>query len=307
MWTTTKRIFKAGGINFWRNGVVSLSAVLIMTVTLMVVGLSLFAGAVLEHALGEVESRVDVNVYFVPEAAEDSILAIKTQIETMPEVLSVSYTSREDVLEQFRARFSGDYLLGQALDVVGENPFGGELAIQAQGPEYYESILQTLDSLARPDATGPSLVAKTNFSNNKIAIDRLHKVIEGAQTLGYSVIAFLALMSMLITLNTLRLAIYTAREEIAVMRLVGAENRYIRGPFVISGILYGLIAGAITLILLYPISSWLGQKTAYFFGSLNIRDYYIANLGEITLIIVGTGVVLGMVSSFVAVKRYLKI
>jgi cell division transport system permease protein len=90
------------------------------------------------------------------------------------------------------------------------------------------------------------------------------------------------------------------------MQLVGASNAYIRGPFVVEGILYGIVSAIITLILFYPLTYWLGPITQNFFGSMNLFTYYISNFGQISLLIVGAGIALGAVSSYLAVKKYLK-
>jgi cell division transport system permease protein len=118
---------------------------------------------------------------------------------------------------------------------------------------------------------------------------------------------FLIIISILITFNTLRLVIYMSRDEINVMRLVGASTSYIRGPFFVAGAIYGFISAIITLILFYPVTLWLGNTTANFFVGLNVFDYYVSNFGEIFLIIVVSGVVIGSISSFLAARKYLKV
>ncbi|HEY0964216.1 MAG TPA: FtsX-like permease family protein, partial [Candidatus Paceibacterota bacterium] len=121
----------------------------------------------------------------------------------------------------------------------------------------------------------------------------------------FVVMVILLVASVLITFNTIRLAIYTAREEIAIMRLVGASNMFIRGPFMLQGFMYGFLAGILTLIIFYPLLVWLGPKTQTFF-ELNLLDYFLGNFGFIFLVLVGIGVLLGLVSSTLAVARYLR-
>jgi len=115
------------------------------------------------------------------------------------------------------------------------------------------------------------------------------------------------IISILITFNTLRLVIYMSREEISVMRLVGASTMYIRGPFFVAGAIYGFISAILTLIIFYPITIWLGGATQSFFVGFNIFSYYTSHFGEIFLIIVGSGVIIGSISSYLAVCKYLKI
>ena len=122
---------------------------------------------------------------------------------------------------------------------------------------------------------------------------------------GFTLIEILVVISILITFNTIRLAIYTSREEISVMKLVGASSGYIQGPFIVTGVMYGLIAGCISLTLLYPFTYWLGGLTQDFFVGLNVFNYYLAHFGQIFFIIMSSGVVIGAISSFIGTKRYL--
>jgi cell division transport system permease protein len=112
--------------------------------------------------------------------------------------------------------------------------------------------------------------------------------------------------SILITFNTIRLAIYTTREEISVMRLVGASNTFIRGPFMLQGIMYGVAAGVLALLILYPIVLWIGPETETFF-QFNLFTYFVSDFVRIFGILVGSGIALGMVSSMLAVARYLNV
>ena len=103
----------------------------------------------------------------------------------------------------------------------------------------------------------------------------------------------------------LRLAIFIARDEISVMRLVGGSNEYIRGPFVVEGMIYGLVSGALTIMLFYPITYWLKTTTQGFYGGIDLLHYFVANFVQIFFIIILSGVVLGAVSSYLAVRKYL--
>jgi len=116
----------------------------------------------------------------------------------------------------------------------------------------------------------------------------------------------LVVISVIIIFNTIRMAIYISREEISIMRLVGASDAYVRGPFVFEGMMYGIISAVITLVLFYPIALWLGPYTQQFFGDINLFMYYTSNFGIIFLSIMGTGVFLGALSSYLAVKKYLR-
>ena len=182
-------------------------------------------------------------------APEDKILDLKASLEKLPEVTAVTYTSSEQALENFKNLHQDDFLTLQALNELDENPLGASLNVKAEDTSQYESITNFLETGPVLSNEGTSIIDKVNYHQNKLVIDRLTSIINGAQKLGFIVTLILVLISIVITFNTIRLTIYFAREEIGVMRLVGAENKYIRGPFMVEGILYGSIASVLTLIL----------------------------------------------------------
>ncbi len=308
MWIKIKRVIRAGFFSFWRNGFISLSSILVMMVTLFVIGATIFSSVILSSTLNQIRDKVDINVYFVTTASENDILAMKKSLEQLPEVLPpVVYVSREDNLAAFKKRHENDSFTLQALDELGENPLGATLNIKAKDPSQYEGIAQFLESKSDISSNGNTIIDKINFYQNKEAIDRLTHIINSANRLGFILTIFLIIISVLITFNTLRLVIYMSRDEISVMRLVGASTNYIRGPFFVAGAIYGFISAIITLILFYPITIWLGTITESFFVGFNIFHYYTSNFGEFFLIIVGSGILIGSVSSYLAVRKYLKV
>ena len=303
--TSLKRIVRTGFHSFWRNGFVSLAAVLIMVVALSVIGSVMFMNAIFDATLEGIQDKVDVNVYFVPEATEIEVLDLKESIESLPEVTSVGYVSREDALVNFKEEHKDDQTTLQALEELDDNPFGARLNIRAKEPSQYQGVADFLGD-RNTSLSGNQIIDEVNFLENKAAIDRLSKIITSAETLGFVLAIVFVITSVLITFNTIRLAIYVSREEIGVMRLVGASVSYIRGPFVFTGVMYGLVAGLLTLIIFYPVTLWLGDLTERFFIGINIFEYYTSNFGQIFLIVVGSGVIVGAISSSLAVMRYLK-
>jgi len=305
-WHTTKRISRYGLIGFVRNGFVSLAAVLIMTITLFVVAVLMVGSAALTTTLEQLTQKVDVNVYFITTAPEERVLEVERSLENLPEVASVTYTSREEAIANFRERHKNDQLTLQALDELEENPLGASLAVQAYDTSQYESIARFLEDAPVVGEGEDRIIEKVNFFQNKAAIDRLTNIINTARTIGFATALILGIASILIAFNTIRLAIYTSRDEISVMKLVGASPWYVRGPFVVAGILYGVASGAFVLIVLYPIMLWLGGPSEAFFGSFNTFEYYVSTFPLLFLVVMGVGVLLGALSSYLAVRRYLK-
>ena len=308
IWIKIKRVIRSGFFNFWRNGFVSLSSVLVMVVTLFVIGSTMFLGVILKSTLQQIEDKVDINVYFVTSAKEPEILEMKDSIEALPEVLPpVVYISRDEALEAFKKRHENDEFTLQALDELGQNPLGATFNIKARDPSQYAGIANFLNSKTALSSEGVSIIDKVNYYQNKEAIDRLTSIINSANRLGFILTIILIVISVLITFNTIRLVIYMSRDEISVMRLVGASTRYIRGPFFLAGAIYGCVSCILTFVFFCRLSIWLGRTTEEFFVGLNIFNYYTSNFGQIFLIIVGSGVIIGSFSSYLAVRKYLRV
>ena len=301
----TKRIIRSGVKNFTRNGIISFASILISTITLSVLGGLIFVQAILNHSLDQIEQKVDVTVYFTTSANEDEILEVQKSLQALPEVVSAEYTSAEEALAAFRARHENDYLTLQALDELADNPLGASLNVKAKDPSQYESIVKLLEGDEGPASNASSIIDKINYHQNKVVIDRLNMIIAGARTLGLAVTLVFVAISIVITFNTVRLTIYFSREEIGIMRLVGAENKYIRGPFIVEGMMYGTIATILTLLLYIPIMLWFGNHMTDFLG-LNLFSYFMSNFFQIFIIILLSGLILGSISSVLAVRKYLR-
>lgn len=279
-----------------------------MTITLFVIGSLIFVNQMLDSSLDLLKDKVDINAYFVIDAPEESILAVKSTLEQLDEIEKVTYVSREEAEARFRERHKDDEVEIQALDELGTNPLLASLSIKAKDPSHYpriDTFLKSDKSTLNKD--GVPIISDVNYNDNKTAIEKLQKVIQGIETFGFVVSIVLVAVSIIIVFNTIRMTIYISREEIAVMRLVGASDAYIRGPFVFSGIMTGIISATITLVAFYPLSIWLGPATQEFFGNFNLFLYYTQNFGSIFLIIMTTGAFLGAFSSFLAVKKYLRV
>ncbi len=305
MWTAFKRIVRSGVVGFWRNAFVSLAAVFVMTVALFVFGSTMMLDKLLGVSLEHIQDKVDINVYFVTNAADEDIAALKTQIESLPDVKEISFTSREDALARFKEQHKNDETIMQGLDELGDNPLGASLSIRARDTSQYEGIANFLAEQQSLSINDP-LIDKVNYYDNQEAINKLTSIINAVERASFIVMIVLVGAAVIITFNTVRLAIYTTRDEIAVMRLVGASNMFIRGPFMLQGLIYGVISGILALIFLYPILIWIGPGTEEFF-QFNLFDYFVSNFGQIFFTMTVSGMVLGMVSSLLAVARHLRV
>lgn len=306
MITGLRRVVKAGFIGFWRSAYVSLASIFVITVALFVIGSTMFLDQVLSRALDSLQSKVDINVYFVPDAPQEAIESLRNSLSALPDVASVTYTSREDALRIYRERNQDDEIAMQALEELDENPLGANLAIQARQTSQYEQINRFLDEQRELEQPQTPVIDEVNYGRNRDAIDKLTLFINALEKASLIVMSILLLAAGLITFNTIRLAIYTAREEIAIMRLVGAGNMFIRGPFMLQGVMYGFISAVLAVAIFYPIMVWMSSGGTPEYLQINLLDYYTSNFGTIFGILVSIGVVLGLTSSVLAVARYLR-
>ena len=302
-----RRILRWGVINFMRNGVVSFSSVLVMVIALLMIGSTILLSVFLNTTLENMKDKIDVNVYFNVDAEEGDILTLKNSLELLPEIDSIVYVSKDEALEEFKERHKNDELTIQALKELDDNPLRARFNIKAQSPEQYDGIAQMLEGdTAISLQYGIGFIDKVNYRDNKLVIERMKKIVYGVERGGMFVTIALIIISILITFNTIRLAIYISKDEIGVMRLVGASNMYIRGPFVIAGIFYGIVAALITTGLFYPITLSIKRHTEDLYGGIDLFRYYISNFNQIFLIILVSGMTLGAISSYLAVRKYLK-
>jgi cell division transport system permease protein len=306
-WTNLKRIVRSGFFNFWRDGTVSFASVLVMMVTLITIGVLSFSSAILDTTLAELKNKIDIDVTFAIDAEEEEILNIKHNLEALPEVALVTYVSREEALAAFKERHANDQTILSALDELGENPLGAVLNIKARDPSQYASVARFLESENALSQEGVAIVERVNYFQNKVAIDRLTSIIDSADKIGLGMTLIMVIISILIAFNTIRLTIYIARDEINVMRLVGASTSYIQGPFVVVGIIYGIVAALLTLTLFLPVTYWFGSMTESFFADFNIFSYYLRHFLQITLILISSGVLIGALSSILAIRKYLRV
>jgi len=276
-----------------------------MTITLFVITSLIFVQAALSATLSDIKDKVDVTAYFVQGTDETAIMNVSQALQKLPEVKSVNYTSAESALSQFKEKHANDYLTLQALDLLNQNPLGASLSIKARDPSQYESIANFFNNNSALSKDASNIIDKVDYNQNKVVIDRLTSIINGARRLGLIFSGVLILISIMITFSTMRLIIYMSREEIAVMRLVGAGQKYIGGPFMVTGTMVGIVSSILTILIFLPVSIWLGNQMTDFIG-INLFTYYKANFFQLFILLLGSGVILGSISSAFAIIRYLR-
>ncbi len=302
MITTLYRIIKYGVQGFIRNGWQILPTLSVMTLTLFVfLNLMLF-NVLTGNALSLLRDKIDISVYFQNTTQEADILKLKQSLESLAEVKSVDYISQGEALANFQTRHQNDPTITQALNVLNDNPLSASLNIKANDPKDYPIIAAYLNN----DSIKP-LIDQVTYNQNQTVIDKLASMVDTAQKAGLALTIILSIIAVLVTLNTIILTIYSTRDEIGVMRLVGAGNKFIRGPYIVQGMLYGVLAAVVSLIIAAPLVYAAAPYVTVLMPGLDLAAYYLSHIGSLFLYQILFGIVLGTVSSVIAVSRYLAI
>jgi len=302
MWINFSRIAQNSWKSFTRNLWLSLATFGMMALALSIIGfLVLFNASVNVFAEG-LRNRVDVSVYFDTNASEQDIMAVKQEIERRPEVREVSYVSRDEALDTFRQENANNEVLLESLQELENNPLQASLGIRVFNIKDFPTVQAAVQS--SPNA---SLIDKINYQENEFIINRINDIASNISTAGAIFTIALGIFVFLVTYNTIRLAIYTARDEIHIMKLVGASNWFVRGPFILTGALYGIVSSIITIVFLVGATWLLGERVPLVFAEIDLFGYLLSNFVWVFLMLLSIGLMLGMLSSYVAVRRYLRV
>ena len=302
MWIALKRTIKLGWKTFTRDGGVVMANCFMLVLTISLISSLFLVKEVSQFLIESLEEKVDVSVYFKEEIKEIEILDVKEELSNIPEVKNVKYVSKEQALKDFIQRHKEDPVLMRSLQEIGRNPFLASLNIRASDPAQYETIANFLEG-----SLFENLIEKVDYYQRKTVIERIFSLTASAERFGIMFSILLAFLSFLIVLNTIRLAIYNSKEEIKLQKLVGASNWFIRGPFLVQGIISGILAAFISLLILTLICWTFSPTIKILFSDLNIWRYFTNNFLTIILIQLATGIGLGIISSTIAIRKYLKV
>jgi len=295
-----KRIFNTGALNFWRNGWLSTATVGVMVLTLLMVVMLIFILIFTYNLAGELQNKVDISAYFKPDTKESSILRVKEDLESLAQVKSVGYVSQDDALYNFKEKHKNDPVSLQALAELEGNPFEASLSVSSKDIKDYQFINDYIYGHYQ------DILDNVNYPENQNVINKISSFIMGIRIAGLTMTIILALIALLVSFNTIRLVIYTSREEIRIMRLVGATNWFVRGPFLVNGFLQGVIASFFAFVISWPIIYYFSPKIKIFMPSMDFNYYFTSHLFLIYLILLFVGVGIAVLGSALAIRRYLK-
>lgn len=296
------RTFKEGLKNFLRNGWLSFATVSILSISLYITSVTVLIAIGAGSVVKGVQEKINISIYFNPEVTEARILEIKDKLSGYREVKSVEYISKDKALDEFLVTSGNDPSIKEALEEIGGNPLLASLVIKAQSTEQYETI-----STAVSQSNFAGEISRINYEKNKTVIEKLSGFIRTVEKTGLILSLIFILVSVLITFNTIRITIYSHKQEFEVMRLVGASNTYVRMPHIFEGIFYGTASAIITLIFLFFTFQFAAPVLQKIISRGELVSFYFQNLALMAIILIFAGAMFGVVSSFIAVRRYLKV
>ncbi len=249
-----------------------------------------------------VQEKVEVSVYFKEDSPEEDILECSETISRIPEVKEVEYISQDEALEMFAERHREDPLLMESLEELGVNPFLASLSIRAMDSGQYQSIIDSLEiSQYQP------LIHKIDYYQKKPILEKLNSIHYQVNKFGFIFSVILGMIAVLVAFNQVQLSLHNSKQEIGIMRMVGASNFFIRGPFVIQGIMIGTLAALIAALIFGGGLLGLNSKIESAFPGLNLLGFFTANFLTIFSFQLLTGIGIGVFASLIAIRKYLKV
>ena len=306
-WVTLLRVGRTGAVNFVRNVSLAIAAIAVMVVTLTIVLFSFITNASFNHTIAQFTKQIDISVYLQDSVSETQGKQLANQLKTLPNVESVEYLNKDQALQSFLQTTDNDKKLQQAAMQAG-NTIPATIHIK---PRDLNKIQDIKNYLTKPAIAKLQTSGSPSYSGDrKKAIDNITHATNIIREFGVISVAVFAVISALIIFNTIQMAIFNRRDELTIMRLLGASTWYIRGPFVVESAIYGIVSAAISVLIINgTFAASAGALQASSLGLLDINyahvyfnSHYWALLTSQMLI----GIVIGAASSIVATQRYLK-
>lgn len=298
------RIFKFAVQNLYRNWWLTAVTTLVLILTLTSINGLLILNLMMQSTIKAVENQVDVSIYFKPNVSESRAREVRTILNRISGITSIRLVKPEEALAAFEARYERDSAIAEALKVLEQNPFGSTLVIKAEAPDVYKSVLETI---AKKDFR--DLIADHTFDDHVLLVEKVGKFSRRLNQFGITVSAIFGIIALLIAITTVRVALYTHREAIGIMKLVGASNWFVRLPYLIGGAILSMISVGIAFLILFASLPFIEANTAHFVGNgaLDLTQHFYRNFWELLGTESGGAVIINLLVMNFAVGRYLKV
>jgi len=302
MLTPLKRAILLGYKNFYRSIGISIATVFIVSASVFLISVLFIFNSAANILIDNIKQKVDISVYFIESAKTEEVLAIKAELLKIPEVKNVNYITKEEALNEFTAKHNDEQALIDSLSEIGKNPFLASLNVSVFDSSKYQQIVDFLNG-----DNYKNLVERVDYFQRKPVIDRLYLISDSINKGGLILSIILGLVSILVAFNAIRVAIYASKDEISVMRLVGASNWFIRGPFLIQGVIAGLIAFIVSFFAIFWLCYGFNGSIKQIAPEISPFKIFIANFWILIIIQIVSGISIAMISSVFAIRKYLKV
>lgn len=301
---TIYRILLFAWQGFWRNFWLSLVTISIIVLTFISINILIIINIITDTSIEIIKEKVDISLYFKPEVGESQALEVETYLASLTQVKDTKYISQAEAMENFIQRHRQDEDIIDSLKELEKNPLGATIRVKAKTIEDYPSLLEEINTSPYID-----LIADKDFNDNNVYIARIKNFSDNIKRIALFTSLGFILVASLIVFNTIRVAIYTHREEIGVMKLVGATNWFIRSPFVVEGVFYGIFACILSIIIVYPMLNFLQPYVNNFFltEEFSLIGYFRENFWQIFGLELLVIILINMISSNIAIRRYLNV
>lgn len=302
MLLTITRTFKEAVNGLLRYRWLTIATSGILMLSLYVIGVLILMTFATSTVLTNIQEKANISLYFKQDISEDAINDIRSKLLADSDIKAVEYVSKEQALEDFKKNNADEQIIMDSLKEIGGNPLLSSLVVRAKDPNQYQKIYEDISG-----SDFASQISRINYGKNKEIINKLNTLVGSVKKIGVILEILLAGISILIIYNAVRLSIYGRRQEIEIMRLVGASNSFIRLPYFFEGVLYGLAATLISMLLLLLTVRALSSYVLAVAPSANIVSFYFQNFWSMLALQLFMGILIGVVSSLVAMRRYLRI
>jgi cell division transport system permease protein len=303
MFLFLKRIVDSGVKNFGRQLGLNLATTFVMAITIALMTTFFYVDAISKEIFSNLQKQIGITAYFEQAAPSESILALKDKVKKIPGVQDVEYISREEAFKQFSEKYSQDKAVSKTIEIVGENPFPASFRVKAESLKSYEEV----DSFLKNDDM-QGLVAEVSYPRTEQMIKKIFSIASDVKGIGAALAIFLAIIVFVIVSSTVHLAVHNLREEIGIMKMMGASNWFVKGPYVVQGIICGLVAAVISVTFFGIVSYFLSPNVAVLVGgSFDLFAFYRNNFALILFFDVIAAVLMGGLFNYAAVRQYLKV
>ncbi len=296
------QIIKKSLQNLFRNNWLSVINILVMLLMLFSISFIYGINQIGEQTLSSMEQKMDMGIYLKQDANQETIASLTQELKSLKFVKNIKYYSPAETLEQFKEKHKGDEIIQDSLKQIQENPLGGTINLSFQDSSQYSKVTKILE---KPNFS--NIIQNKDFHDYQEIINSFNNVTQKISLITIIISIFFILIAILVIFNTIKLGAISRKKEIKIMRLVGAESKFIRGPFLLESAIYALIAWIINLGLLLTLSFYTSDYLKSFLGfDFDLYNFFTHQSTSFFIGLLIFAIIISMIGGSLAIKKYLK-